>query len=64
MSLMAAVLLYMGSGQIGVLQQFIVITAIPVSLVLLPSLWLGPQAAYAMARQQGLIAPKKVVTNE
>ena len=52
---MAAVLLYMGAGQISVLQQFIVITAIPVSLVLLPSLWLGPKAAYAMAREQNLI---------
>ena len=55
MALMAAILLYMGAGQISALQQFIVITAIPVSLVLLPSLWTGPSAAYAMARQQGLI---------
>ena len=55
MALMAAVLLYMGAGQIGALQQFIVITAIPVSLILLPSLWNGPQAAYAMAREQGII---------
>lgn len=64
MALMAAILLYMGSGQIGVLQQFIVITAIPVSLVLLPSLWLGPQAAYAMARQQGLTTRPKVIDND
>nr|WP_275423201.1 MULTISPECIES: BCCT family transporter [unclassified Modicisalibacter] len=56
MALMAATLLYMGAGQIGVLQQFIVITAIPVSLVLLPSLWTGPQAARAMAREQGLLS--------
>ncbi|MDW0360081.1 BCCT family transporter [Halomonas venusta] len=55
MALMAAVLLYMGAGQIGALQQFIVITAIPVSLILLPSLWNGPQATYAMAREQGII---------
>ena len=59
MSLMAAILLYMGAGQIGALQQFIVITAIPVSLVLLPSLWTGPRAAYAMAREQGLLQPKE-----
>ena len=56
MSLMAAILLYMGAGQISALQQFIVLTAIPVSLVLLPSLWTGPQAAIAMARAQGLIS--------
>ena len=54
MAMMAAILLYMGSGQIGVLQQFIVITAIPVSFVILPSLWTGPKAAMAMARDQGL----------
>lgn len=64
MSLMAAILLYMGSGQIGVLQQFIVITAIPVSLIILPSLWLGPQAAYAMARSQNILPPKKESNNE
>ncbi len=57
MALMAGVLLYMGEGQISVLQQFIVLTAIPVSLILLPSLWTGPRAAYALAREQGLIAP-------
>ncbi|MDR5900912.1 MULTISPECIES: BCCT family transporter [Halomonas] len=56
MALMAAILLYMGSGQISALQQFIVLTAIPVSLVLLPSLWTGPQAAIAMARNQGLVS--------
>lgn len=54
MAVMAAILLYMGSGQIGVLQQFIVLTAIPVSLIILPSLWTGPQAAFAMARAQNL----------
>ncbi len=55
LAVMAAILLYMGAGQISVLQQFIVVTAIPVSLVLLPSLWTGPKAAYAMARSQGLV---------
>lgn len=58
MALMAAVLLYMGAGQISALQQFIVITAIPVSLVLLPSLYIGPMSAYAMAREQGIVPPK------
>lgn len=56
MAAMAAVLLAMGHGQISALQQFIVITAIPVSLILLPSLWTGPRAAMAMAREQGVAA--------
>ncbi|MEQ5854628.1 BCCT family transporter [Halomonas sp. EF61] len=64
MALMAAILLYMGSGQISALQQFIVLTAIPVSLVLLPSLWTGPQAALAMARAQGITSHKASATGE
>ncbi|WP_198674957.1 BCCT family transporter [Aliidiomarina taiwanensis] len=55
MAIMAGILLYMGEGQIGVLQQFIVITATPVSFILLPSLWAGPKAAFAMAREQNLV---------
>lgn len=55
MTIMAAVLLAMREGQIAALQQFIVITAVPVSLILLPSLWDGPKAAFAMAREQGII---------
>ncbi len=58
MALMAGVLLYMGAGQISALQQFIVITAIPVSLILLPSLYIGPISAYAMAREQGIVRPR------
>jgi choline-glycine betaine transporter len=55
MAVMAAILLFMGEGQVSALQQFIVVTAIPVSLVILPSLWLGPKAAYALAREQGVV---------
>jgi choline-glycine betaine transporter len=55
MAAMAAILLFMGKGQVSVLQQFTVITAIPVSLVILPSHWLGPKAAYALAREQKLV---------
>ena len=39
MGAMALVLVSLGSGGIGKLQSFIVVTAVPVSLVLLPSLW-------------------------
>lgn len=39
MGAMAMILIYTGSGGIGKLQSFIVVTAVPVSLILLPSLW-------------------------
>ncbi len=39
MGTMALILIYTGSGGVSKLQSFIVVTAVPVSLVLLPSLW-------------------------
>lgn len=54
MGAMAAVLISIGSGGISALQSFIVVTAVPVSLVLLPSLWTAPIIAKRMADEQGL----------
>lgn len=54
MGLMAALLISMGSGGISALQSFIVVTAVPVSFVLLPSLWTAPMIAKKMADEQGL----------
>jgi len=54
MGVVAAVLISIGSGGISALQSFIVVTAVPVSLVLLPSLWVAPAIARKMADEQGL----------
>ena len=54
MGVVAALLISIGAGGISALQSFIVITAVPVSLVLLPSLWTAPQIAKKMADAQGL----------
>ena len=43
MGLMAAILIMIGSGGIDKLQAFIVVSAVPVSLILLPSLWDAPR---------------------
>lgn len=48
----AIILMSMGAGGIGALQSFIVITAIPVSLVVLPALWNAPQIAYQLYKEQ------------
>ncbi|UTW12516.1 BCCT family transporter [Marinobacterium rhizophilum] len=55
MGVVAALLISIGSGGISALQSFIVVTAVPVSLVLLPSLWTAPRIARQMAREQKLI---------
>ncbi|MBH0070783.1 BCCT family transporter [Pseudoalteromonas sp. NZS127] len=54
MGVMAAILISIGSGGISALQSFIVVTAVPVSFVLLPSLWTAPKIAKKMADEQGL----------
>jgi choline-glycine betaine transporter len=48
MGVVAAILISIGSGGISALQSFIVVTAMPVSLILLPSLWYGPKIAWEM----------------
>lgn len=54
MGVTALILISLGSGGISALQSFIVITAVPVSLILLPSLWNAPMIASKMATEQGL----------
>lgn len=56
----ASILITLGSGGISALQSFIVVTAVPVSLILLPSLWNGPQLARRMAIEQGIVPDDSV----
>lgn len=58
MGVLAIVLVSIGAGGISALQSFIVVTAVPVSILLLPSLWSGPVFARRMAAEQGLLAGK------
>ncbi len=55
MGVLAAILISIGSGGVSALQSFIVVTAVPVSLILMPSLWNAPKIAKLMALQQGHI---------
>ncbi|GAL33133.1 high-affinity choline uptake protein BetT [Vibrio maritimus] len=54
MGAVAIVLISMGSGGISALQSFIVITAVPASFIIAPSLWYAPKIANSMAKAQGL----------
>ncbi len=51
MGVMALILISTGAGGVGKLQSFIVITAVPVSLVLLPSLWDALRITLALGRK-------------
>ncbi|WP_270181000.1 BCCT family transporter [Alkalihalobacillus sp. CinArs1] len=50
----AVILLITGDSGITQLQNFIVVTAVPVSLLLLPMVWLAPRVARKMAKEQGI----------
>lgn len=52
MGLAAVVLITIGAGGVTALQSFIVITAVPVSLLILPALWNAPRIARQLAREQ------------
>ncbi len=52
MGVVAMILISIGSGGISALQAFIVVTAVPVSLILLPSLWVAPKIARDLARHE------------
>ena len=54
MGLAAVVLITIGSGGVTALQSIIVITAVPVSLLILPSLWDALRIARQMAREQAV----------
>lgn len=51
----AAVLILVGDGGITALQSFIVVTAVPVGFIMLPTLWTAPRMAKEMALEQGVI---------
>lgn len=52
MGITAVILIALGSGGISALQSFIVVTAVPVSLIMLPSLWDAPRLAFRLADAQ------------
>ncbi|WP_134704380.1 BCCT family transporter [Ammoniphilus sp. YIM 78166] len=55
MGFIAIILINIGSGGINALQSFVVIAAVPVSILLLPSLWHAPQLARKLAIEQGIV---------
>ncbi|WP_291798218.1 BCCT family transporter [Brevibacterium sp.] len=58
MGVAAAVLISIGDGGIGALQSFIVITAVPVGFLMLPSVFAAPVFARRMAIEQGVVTPR------
>lgn len=65
MSVIAIILIKVGDGGVGALQSFVVIAAVPVSILMLPMLWHAPRFAKIMAKEQGIdIEHKTVIENQ
>lgn len=60
MATIATILIKIGGGGIGALQSFVVIAAVPVSILLLPVLWYAPKIARVLAIEQGIVKESKV----
>lgn len=54
MGVVATVLLTIGESSVGSLQSFIVVTAVPVSLLLLTTFWTAPRVCKELAKEQGI----------
>lgn len=59
MGFVAAVLLSIGEESIASLQSFIVVTAVPVSIILMPTIFLAPKIARRMAKEQNILVDYK-----
>ncbi|AUJ23859.1 Glycine betaine transporter OpuD [Virgibacillus dokdonensis] len=57
----AAAILTIGEDSVASIQNSIVITAVPVSVLLLPALWNAPKIARTMALEQGLIWQRELL---
>ncbi|MEH7384443.1 BCCT family transporter [Bacillus sp. JJ1521] len=59
MAVIAIILIKIGDGGIGALQSFVVIAAVPVSILMMPILWHAPKLAKRMAIEQGIVPETK-----
>lgn len=55
MATIATILIKIGGGGIDALQSFVVIAAVPVSILLLLVLWYAPKVAKVLAIEQGIV---------
>src|SRR5699024_10768058 len=60
MAAIATILIKIGGGGIDALQSFVVIAAVPVSILSLPVVWDAPKLARVLAIEQGIVKKSDV----
>lgn len=59
MGAISVILINIGEGSIDAIQSFIIITAVPISIIMLPVIWTAPAIAHKLAKEQGIIKVKE-----
>jgi glycine betaine transporter len=59
MGVISVILINIGEGSIDAIQSFIIITAVPISIIMLPVVWTAPKIAHKLAKEQGLVESKE-----
>jgi glycine betaine transporter len=59
MGAISVILINIGEGSIDAIQSFIIITAVPISIIMLPVIWTAPAIAHKLAKEQGIIKAKE-----
>src|SRR5699024_8505405 len=60
MGAISIILINIGEGSIDALQSFIVVTAVPISIPMLPIIWTAPRIAIKLAIEQNIITYKDI----
>ncbi|KIR12761.1 BCCT transporter [Staphylococcus gallinarum] len=59
MAVISIILINIGEGSIDAIQSFIIVTAVPISIIMLPVVWTAPKIAHKLAVAQNLVPEKQ-----
>ncbi|MDW4353248.1 BCCT family transporter [Staphylococcus saprophyticus] len=59
MGVISIILINIGEGSINAIQSFIIITAVPISIIMLPAIWTAPKIAHKLAVEQKITTENK-----
>lgn len=64
MGVVSIILINIGEGSINAIQSFIIITAVPISIIMLPAVWTAPKIAHKLAIEQNIAVNKEKETSK
>ncbi|NQD99105.1 BCCT family transporter, partial [Staphylococcus xylosus] len=64
MGVISIILINIGEGSINAIQSFIIVTAVPISIIMLPAVWTAPKIAHKLAIEQNIAVNKEKETSK